>query len=185
MSPENVGYFIDGIRVPLLFHVGAGPSTLAPAPVDNVDLFPAAYPARYGHFAGAVIAGETTRPDEDQARGEFQVRVFDADAFVETPLDDGRGTALARRGGMATPVSSRRSSRRITASDTGITSFAFRTRWARPTRYPFSCSARTMISTTKRARHFGSSTTAPTCVTTTRCTRATFASRRCSTTTTR
>jgi TonB family protein len=95
MSPENVGYFIDGIRVPLLFHVGAGPSTLAPALVDNVDLFPAAYPARYGHFAGAVIAGETTRPDEDQARGEFQVRVFDADAFVETPLDDGRGTALA------------------------------------------------------------------------------------------
>jgi len=95
MSPENVGYFVDGIRVPLLFHVGAGPSTLAPALVDDVDLFPAAYPARYGHFAGAVIAGETTRPNEDHARGEFQVRVFDAAAFAETPLDNGTATALA------------------------------------------------------------------------------------------
>ncbi len=36
----DVGYFIDGIRVPLLFHVGAGPSVIAPALVDRVDLFP-------------------------------------------------------------------------------------------------------------------------------------------------
>ncbi len=43
--PESVGYYIDGIRVPLLFHVGAGPSTMAPALVDSVDLFPGAYPA--------------------------------------------------------------------------------------------------------------------------------------------
>jgi len=95
MSPENVGYFIDGIKVPLLFHVGAGPSTLAPALVDSVDLFPAAYPARYGRFAGAVIAGETAPPNMDHAHGEFQVRGFDADAFAETPLDRGRGSALA------------------------------------------------------------------------------------------
>ena len=95
MSPENVGYYIDGIRVPLLFHVGAGPSTIAPAIVDTVDLFPAAYPARYGHYAGAVIAGETTRPDEEHTRGEFQARVFDADAFAETPIDGGHGTVLA------------------------------------------------------------------------------------------
>jgi hypothetical protein len=42
--PESVGYFVDGIRIPLLFHVGPGPSTIAPALVDSVDLFPGAYP---------------------------------------------------------------------------------------------------------------------------------------------
>src|SRR5579872_1522610 len=95
IAPENVGYFIDGVKIPILFHVGSGPSTIAPALVDSVDLFPAAYPARYGRFAGAVIAGETTAPNEDHAHGEFQVRVFDAAAMAETPLDDGRDTVLA------------------------------------------------------------------------------------------
>jgi TonB family protein len=97
LPPENVGYFVDGTRVPLLFHVGAGPSTLAPAIVDSVDLFSGPYPARYGRFAGAVIAGETTAPPSrtDPARGEFSARVFDADAFAEAPIDDGRGSVLA------------------------------------------------------------------------------------------
>ncbi len=94
-SPENVGYVIDGIRVPLLFHVGSGPSVLAPALVDTVDLFPAAYPARYGRSAGAIIAGETVRPNETDAHGEFEARVFDASALVETPIDGGQGSVLA------------------------------------------------------------------------------------------
>lgn len=93
--PESVGYFIDGIRIPLLFHVGAGPSTMAPALVESVDLFPGAYPARYGRMSGAVVAGETTAPSETRARGEFAARFYDANAFVETPIDGGRGTVLA------------------------------------------------------------------------------------------
>jgi TonB family protein len=91
--PGNVGYFIDGVRVPLLFHVGAGPSVLAPALVDRVDLFASSYPARLGRYSGAIIAGETSEPSQ-RARGEAQARIFDAGAFVEVPFDDGRGSAL-------------------------------------------------------------------------------------------
>jgi TonB family protein len=93
--PETVGYFVDGIRVPLLFHVGPGPSTISPPLVDSVDLFPGAYPARYGRYGGAVIAGETTPPDTTRTRGEFSARVYDANAFVETPIDDHQGSVLA------------------------------------------------------------------------------------------
>jgi TonB family protein len=93
--PETVGYFIDGIRVPLLFHVGPGPSTIAPALVDSVDLFPAAYPAQYGRYSGAIIAGETAPPVTDHAHGEFSARIYDASAFAETPFDDGKGTVMA------------------------------------------------------------------------------------------
>jgi TonB family protein len=94
-SPENVGYTIDGIRVPLLFHTGSGPSMIAPALVESVDLYPGAYPARYGRYAGAIVAGETTPPVTDRTRGEASVRVFDAAAFAETPYDDGRGSVMA------------------------------------------------------------------------------------------
>jgi TonB family protein len=92
--PENVGYFIDGIRVPLLFHVGAGPSMISPPLVDSVDLFPGAYPAQYGRYAGAIIAGTTTPPETTRTRAEFGVRVFDANAFGEVPYDSGRGSVM-------------------------------------------------------------------------------------------
>jgi hypothetical protein len=91
--PGSVGYFIDGIRVPLLFHVGPGPSVITPLMIDRVDLFPGAYPARLGRFAGAILAGETATP-RDQSRAEGQARIFDASAAVEQPLADGRVSAL-------------------------------------------------------------------------------------------
>jgi hypothetical protein len=93
--PESVGYFVDGIRVPLLFHVGPGPSTISPPLVDSVDLFPGAYPAQYGRHAGAIIAGETTPPDTTRTRGEFSARVYDANAFVEAPIDEHQGSVVA------------------------------------------------------------------------------------------
>ncbi len=93
--PENVGYFIDGISVPLLFHVGPGPSTIAPSLVDSVDIFPGSYPARFGRYAGAVIAAETADPEappDGRPHGEFSARVYDANAYAVTPYDDGRGS---------------------------------------------------------------------------------------------
>src|SRR5690349_4740574 len=52
--PGNVGYFLDGVRVPYLFHAAAGPSVVHPGIVDRVDLHAGGYPARYGRYAGAV-----------------------------------------------------------------------------------------------------------------------------------
>lgn len=91
--PGNVGYFLDGIRVPLLFHVALGPSVIHPGLVDRVDLYPGGYPARYGRFGGAIVAAETT-PPALQFRGEGNVRIFDAGALAEAPFADGRGNAL-------------------------------------------------------------------------------------------
>lgn len=92
--PGDVGYFLDGIRVPYLFHVGAGPSVVHPGLVDRVDLYPGGYPARFGRFSGGIVSGETLGPP-DKARGEFNVRVFDAGALVDVPFDNGRGELLA------------------------------------------------------------------------------------------
>jgi TonB family protein len=92
--PGNVGYFLDGIRVPLLYHIGLGPSVIHPALVERVDLYPGGYPARYGRFAGGIVAGETT-PPLDVVHGEASVRLIDAGALVEAPFAGGRGSALA------------------------------------------------------------------------------------------
>lgn len=92
--PGNVGYFLDGIKVPLLYHIGLGPSVLHPGLVDKVDLFPGGYPSQFGRYAGGIVSG-TTRAPSDKPRAEALVRAIDAGALVEAPLDGGKESALA------------------------------------------------------------------------------------------
>jgi hypothetical protein len=91
--PGNVGYFLDGVRVPYLFHVVVGPSVVNPAMVEKVDLYSGGYPAQFGRYAGAIVTAETTAPRDDW-HGEGNLRVFDAGAMVEGGFAGGRGTAL-------------------------------------------------------------------------------------------
>lgn len=91
--PGNVGYFLDGVRVPYLFHAAAGPSVVHPGVVERVDLYSGGYPAKYGRYAGAIVAAETTEPRTD-LHGEAVVRLVDAGAIVESGFADGKGTAL-------------------------------------------------------------------------------------------
>jgi TonB family protein len=91
--PGNVGYYLDDVRVPILFHLGLGPSVVHPSLIDRVDLFEGGYPAQYGRFAGAIVTGET-RPPRPEFHAEGNVRLVDAGALVEAPFADGNGTAL-------------------------------------------------------------------------------------------
>jgi hypothetical protein len=91
--PGDAGYFVDGIRVPLLFHIGVGPSVIHPALLDRVDLYPGGYPASFGRFSGGIVAGETV-PPATELHGEYNVRLYDAGALVETPFADHRGELL-------------------------------------------------------------------------------------------
>ena len=91
--PGDVGYFLDGIRVPLIYHISFGPSVIHPGLVDRVDLHPGGYPARFGRFAGGIVSGETRGPSPE-AHGEGNLRLIDVGAMVEVPFDGGRGAAL-------------------------------------------------------------------------------------------
>ncbi|HEY6556045.1 MAG TPA: TonB-dependent receptor, partial [Polyangiaceae bacterium] len=89
--PGNVGYFFDDIAVPGLYHVAAGPALIHPAFVGDVRLYSGAYPARYGRFAGGVVAGSLA-PPEYRFHGEASIRLIDAGGLVEAPFDQGRGS---------------------------------------------------------------------------------------------
>ncbi|MGH7436513.1 MAG: TonB-dependent receptor plug domain-containing protein, partial [Polyangiaceae bacterium] len=102
--PNDNEYLVDGIRVPLLFHVGIGEGVIHPALIDHVDFYPGAAPAAYGHSAGAVINGQTREP-ATTPHGEVNLRLVDSGALLEAPLDDGRGSVLvAGRYGYPGPI---------------------------------------------------------------------------------
>lgn len=85
--PGNIGYFFDGVDVPLLFHAGGGPSVIPSAMIKRVEFFPGPYPASFGRFAGAVVDAEST-PPADTWRGVFSLRATDIGGFVEGPVGE-------------------------------------------------------------------------------------------------
>lgn len=85
--PGNIGYFYDGIRVPLLFHAGAGPGVI-PAPlVNRVHLHLGPTPADVGRLAGAAVDAEPA-PPPTQWRGEGIFRVLDVGGVVQGPVGE-------------------------------------------------------------------------------------------------
>lgn len=102
--PNTNGYFVDGIRVPLLFHLGLGPSVVHPALIERIDFYPSAAPAAFGGYAGGIIAGSTRAP-AIEPHLEANLRLVDAGALAETPFAGGRGNVLlAGRYGYPGPV---------------------------------------------------------------------------------
>jgi len=91
--PASVGYVVDGVEMPLLFHAFLGPSVLHPGSLSGVVLQSAPADVRYGGSAGAVIVAEPSAPGATW-RGEANLRLFDAGALVEAPFADGAGSAL-------------------------------------------------------------------------------------------
>ncbi|WP_437766663.1 TonB-dependent receptor [Sorangium sp. So ce281] len=84
--PGNIGYFFNGIQVPLLFHVGFGPSVIPAAMVQRVEMHLGPYPADIGRLAGAAIEAESA-PPSDVWRGEGSLRFVDLGGVVEGPMD--------------------------------------------------------------------------------------------------
>lgn len=91
--PGNVGFYIDGIRVPLLYHAFLGPSVIHPAFIRKVGLHAGPMPTRFGRIAGGAVEAELAEP-EGVKRAEASIRLIDAGAFAEAPINGGRGYAL-------------------------------------------------------------------------------------------
>jgi len=88
-SPGMNGYFLDGMRVPQLFHFLVGGGVIHPAMIDRVDFFPGAYDVSFGRYAGGIIDAETrpARPDGQHLMAEL--RLYDLSLLGEFNLPKG------------------------------------------------------------------------------------------------
>ncbi len=96
-NPGNTGFFLDGMRMPALFHLALGPSVIHPYFFDDMQFFPGGYPARYGRYVAGIVAAETRAGAADQPHASVDVRLFDAGALVSAPLPDNGSVVAAAR----------------------------------------------------------------------------------------
>ncbi len=97
-NPGNTGFFLDGVRMPGLFHFALGPSVIHPYFIEQVDFYPGGYPARYGRYVSGMVHAKTKQPKVDRPHGSFDLRLLDAGGIVVTPINNNQGTvAVAGR----------------------------------------------------------------------------------------
>jgi TonB-dependent Receptor Plug Domain len=86
-APGNTGYYLDGTRVPVLFHVAIGPSVIHPYFIDSVDFYPGGAPVRLGRYTSGIIEARTVPARRDRVHGDIDVRLTDAGGMLEIPFD--------------------------------------------------------------------------------------------------
>src|SRR5690606_1142286 len=96
-QPAATGYFMDGVRVPALFHMALGPSIVHPEFLDGINFYPGAPPARFGRLLGGVVAGRVSRPREDRVRAVASIDLINAGAYLEVPIEQ-TGTSITLAG---------------------------------------------------------------------------------------
>jgi TonB family protein len=96
-NPDDTGIYIDGHRVPLLFHFLGGPSILAADFVESIDLYPSGFPARFGRAHGGVVAIESRGSKSDGIHGAADVDLIDASVYARAPVGKRASVAIAGR----------------------------------------------------------------------------------------
>jgi hypothetical protein len=86
-APGNTGYYLDGTRVPVLFHVMIGPSVIHPYFIDSVDFYPGGAPVRLGRYVSGIIEARTVPARRDRVHGDVDIRLTDAGGLLEIPID--------------------------------------------------------------------------------------------------
>jgi hypothetical protein len=88
-SPGTNGFFLDGMRVPQLFHFMLGGGVINGRLVDRLDFYPGAYDVSFGRYAGGVIDSETRAARGDGQHMEVELRLYDLSAMGEFKLPKG------------------------------------------------------------------------------------------------
>jgi TonB family protein len=96
-SPQDSGVYIDGHRVPLLYHFAVGPSILTPDLIDRIDFYPGGFGVRYGRATAGVVDVSTRGRGHTRLHGSADVDFLDAGASLEGPLGGGWSGAVAAR----------------------------------------------------------------------------------------
>jgi TonB family protein len=95
-SPEDTRVYVDGVRVPRLYHEGGLRSVVHSGLVRSIELVPGGYGATWGRGLGGLVSVGTELPMQDGVHGSAQIDVLDASAMMRGATGD-FGAGIAAR----------------------------------------------------------------------------------------
>jgi TonB family protein len=96
-APQDTRVYVDGVRIPLLYHGGGVRATVNSDLVRGLDLIPGGYGPEYGRGLGGLVTIDTRPLRTDTLHGYAAADVADASAMVEAPLGPRTRVAVAAR----------------------------------------------------------------------------------------
>ncbi len=96
-APDETLTYLDGVEIPLLFHLGGGPSVVNAEFLDRIDFYPGGFGARYGRAVGGAVDVATRKGAKDTWHGSAKIDILDTGLFVEAPIVKGVSAAVAVR----------------------------------------------------------------------------------------
>lgn len=103
-APDESSMYIEGFRIPFLYHLIGVRSILAPGMLDSFDLYPGGAPIYYGRQTGGVLDARLKRLAPDRVHGYVDVSLLDAGFYLEAPLNDRVAVAVATRASYADQI---------------------------------------------------------------------------------
>lgn len=95
-DPGHTGVFLEGVRIPLLYHLGGFTSIIHPEFTERVEFWPGATPARYGRSL-AGVANVVPRKLGKKRQLVAGANLIFAHAFLEVPTRHGGFAVSFRR----------------------------------------------------------------------------------------
>lgn len=96
-NPEDSNVYVDGVEVPLIYHLGGFRSILNPNFIESVDYLPGTYGTQYGRSTGGVVdvRSQTRYPDRPQTT--WRTDFLDSGAYFQGKVGKKIGVAAGVR----------------------------------------------------------------------------------------
>jgi TonB family protein len=96
-APEDTRVYMDGVRVPRLYHDGGYRSVVQSDMVRSVELVPGGYGPSYGRGLGGLVNVQMSRLDEPGLHGSVGADTLDTSVSVRDALTDKLHVAIGGR----------------------------------------------------------------------------------------
>jgi hypothetical protein len=98
-APQDTRVNVDGVEIPVLYHVGGMRSTINSDLVRSIDLSPGSFGSEYGRGLGGLVRIELQDPSREGVHGYVAADVVDVSGLVSVAVTPNFRLAVAGRQG--------------------------------------------------------------------------------------
>ena len=94
---EDTRYFLDGVEIPILFHMGELKSTYNSDLLSSIDMYPGGFNTRYGGAIGGIVEIKGRQAKTDRWHGNIDINALDASLMAEGPVTNKLSLSISGR----------------------------------------------------------------------------------------